>query len=54
MFTATHKDPVHVAAGLKAALHNDNVSDEAKENAAHRLQDMTDVQDEHTNRSLGE
>ncbi|KAK6007192.1 hypothetical protein QM012_006200 [Aureobasidium pullulans] len=35
------KDPMRVAAGLKAALHNPNVSDEAKENVSHHLADMT-------------
>ncbi|KAG9693525.1 hypothetical protein KCU95_g6448, partial [Aureobasidium melanogenum] len=35
------KDPMRVAAGLKAALHNPNVSDEAKEIASHHLADIT-------------
>ncbi|KAI5246782.1 hypothetical protein E4T43_02415 [Aureobasidium subglaciale] len=35
------KDPVRVAAGLKAALHNPNVSDEARENVSHHLADIT-------------
>ncbi|KAG9587680.1 hypothetical protein KCU77_g15510, partial [Aureobasidium melanogenum] len=35
------KDPMRVAAGLKAALHNSNVSDEAKENVSHHLADIT-------------
>ncbi|KAG9826684.1 hypothetical protein KCU98_g15183, partial [Aureobasidium melanogenum] len=35
------KDPMRVAAGLKAALHNPNVSDEAKENVSHHLADIT-------------
>ena len=34
------KVPTRVAAGLKAALHNPNVSDEAKERAARRLESM--------------
>lgn len=29
------------AAGLKAALHNPNVSDEAKENVSHHLAEIT-------------
>jgi hypothetical protein len=29
------------AAGLKAALHNPNVSDEAKENVSHHLAELT-------------
>ncbi|KAI4757360.1 hypothetical protein E4T52_10719 [Aureobasidium sp. EXF-3400] len=35
------KDPMRVAAGLKAALHNPNVSDEAKENVSHHLDELT-------------
>lgn len=34
------KKPENVARGLKAAIHNDNVSEEAKENAAQRLEEM--------------
>jgi len=34
------KDPVRVAAGLKATLHRDNVSDEAKQHAEERLKEM--------------
>lgn len=34
------KDPTRVAAGLKAAMHNPNVSAEAKDNAAQRLQEI--------------
>jgi hypothetical protein len=34
------KNPDYVARGLKAALHNDRVSDEAKESVAERLQEM--------------
>jgi hypothetical protein len=34
------KNPEYVARGLKAALHNGGVSDEAKESAAERLQEM--------------
>jgi hypothetical protein len=45
-----------VAAGLKAAIHNPNVSDEAKQNAALKLKNLpgaaaTDT--EHENRVLG-
>lgn len=35
------KDPERVAAGLKAAVHNPNVSDEAKSNAKQRLNEIT-------------
>ncbi|KAK7463032.1 hypothetical protein VKT23_007615 [Stygiomarasmius scandens] len=34
------KNPERVAAGLKGTLHNDNVSDEAKQRASERLQEM--------------
>ncbi|KAK2460758.1 hypothetical protein APHAL10511_007228 [Amanita phalloides] len=34
------KDPARVAAGLKAAVHNPRVSEEAKENASERLHQM--------------
>ncbi|KAK0451517.1 hypothetical protein EV421DRAFT_1898475 [Armillaria borealis] len=34
------KDPVRVAAGLKATVHNPNVSEEAKERATDQLQHM--------------
>ncbi|KAF9485653.1 hypothetical protein BDN70DRAFT_870960 [Pholiota conissans] len=34
------KNPEYVARGLKASIHNDGVSEEAKERAAQRLQDM--------------
>ncbi|KAF8896595.1 hypothetical protein BD779DRAFT_1668356 [Infundibulicybe gibba] len=34
------KDPARVAAGLKAAIHNPNVSEEAKDRAAQRLEEM--------------
>ena len=34
------KDPSRVAAGLKATMHNPNVSAEAKENAAQRLEEI--------------
>ncbi|KAF4577032.1 hypothetical protein EYR36_005019 [Pleurotus pulmonarius] len=34
------KNPVNVAGGLKAAIHNPNVSEEAKERAAERLHEM--------------
>ncbi|KAK0484948.1 hypothetical protein IW261DRAFT_1560618 [Armillaria novae-zelandiae] len=36
----TGKDPVRVAAGLKATVHNPNVSEEAKERATDQLQHM--------------
>lgn len=34
------KDPIRVAAGLKAAIHNPNVSEEAKSSANERLHEM--------------
>jgi hypothetical protein len=34
------KDPEHVARGLKAAIHNPNVSAEAKDHAAQQLEEM--------------
>ncbi|KAJ7604465.1 Conidiation protein 6-domain-containing protein [Roridomyces roridus] len=34
------KNPANVAAGLKGVLARDNVSDEAKLNAEHRLEEM--------------
>lgn len=34
------KNPERVAAGLKAAIHNPNVSEEAKEQAAAQLKNM--------------
>ncbi|KAJ7158321.1 hypothetical protein C8R43DRAFT_1095933 [Mycena crocata] len=37
---STNKDPVRVAAGLKATLHRDNVSAEAKQHAEERLAEM--------------
>lgn len=47
-----------VAAGYKAALHNPNVSAEAKTNAARRLEELEPTQqigteDEHEHRVLG-
>ncbi|KDR77250.1 hypothetical protein GALMADRAFT_246556 [Galerina marginata CBS 339.88] len=36
----TNKNPENVARGLKAAIHNDSVSAEAKESAAQRLEQM--------------
>ncbi|KAI5209417.1 hypothetical protein E4T39_00850 [Aureobasidium subglaciale] len=36
---------LHSTAGLKAALHNPNVSDEAKENVSHHLADITSTSD---------
>lgn len=38
--TTDNKNPERVAAGLKAAMHNPNVSEEAKEHAAERLEQM--------------
>jgi hypothetical protein len=38
--SSDNKNPVRVAAGLKATLHRDNVSDEAKQHAEERLQEM--------------
>lgn len=35
-----HKKPEHVIAGLKATIHNPRVSEEAKEHAVERLQEM--------------
>ncbi|KIL68382.1 hypothetical protein M378DRAFT_158172 [Amanita muscaria Koide BX008] len=34
------KNPSRIAAGLKAAVHNPRVSEEAKESATERLQQM--------------
>ena len=48
---ADNKNPERVAAGLKAAMHNPNVSGEAKEHAAERLEQMgmgTGSRHEHT------
>ena len=43
-----------VAAGLKAAIHNPNVSEEARERAAERLESMEGGNgDQHQNRQLG-
>ncbi|KAF9498009.1 hypothetical protein BDN71DRAFT_1429169 [Pleurotus eryngii] len=36
----TNKNPGNVAGGLKAAIHNPNVSEEAKSHAAERLREM--------------
>ncbi|KAG9220405.1 hypothetical protein CCMSSC00406_0006670 [Pleurotus cornucopiae] len=36
----TDKNPGNVAGGLKAAIHNPNVSEEAKSHAAERLHEM--------------
>ncbi|KAF9490681.1 hypothetical protein BDN71DRAFT_1454031 [Pleurotus eryngii] len=38
--TDTDKNPSNVARGLKAAIHNPNVSEEAKSHAAERLREM--------------
>lgn len=55
-----HKNPERVAAGLKAAMHNPNVSEEAKERAAERLDGMNTSDtdnyqggNQETNRALG-
>ncbi|KAI0082028.1 hypothetical protein K474DRAFT_1694711 [Panus rudis PR-1116 ss-1] len=60
-----HKDPNRVAAGLKATIHNPNVSEEAKERAAERLEHIgasedvgsrnhgSSYSDHDTNRQLG-
>ncbi|KAF8186375.1 hypothetical protein BJ912DRAFT_971556 [Pholiota molesta] len=39
-YTTEDKNPEYVARGLKATLHNERVSQEAKESAARRLQEM--------------
>jgi len=39
------KDTARVIAGLKAAVHNPNVSNEAKENAMKRLEEMGQTAD---------
>jgi hypothetical protein len=39
------KDTARVVAGLKAAVHNPNVSNEAKENAMKRLEEMGQTAD---------
>ncbi|KAJ3997542.1 hypothetical protein F5050DRAFT_1806768 [Lentinula boryana] len=36
----SQKNPERVAAGLRGTLHNDNVSDEAKDRAADRLHEL--------------
>ncbi|KAG2153665.1 Conidiation protein 6-domain-containing protein [Suillus bovinus] len=41
------KDTARVVAGLKAAVHNPNVSEEAKENAMKRLEEMGQVSRTH-------
>ncbi|EKM54064.1 uncharacterized protein PHACADRAFT_185049 [Phanerochaete carnosa HHB-10118-sp] len=38
--TTDNKNPERVAAGLKATMHNPNVSEEAKHHAAERLEQM--------------
>lgn len=59
---ADEKNPDYVARGLKAAIHNPNVSQEAKAHAAKQLKEMglsgDDVQqqmseDEHRRHQLG-
>ena len=40
MSSIDSKDPTRVAAGLKAAMNNPNVSTEAKDNAAQRLEEI--------------
>ena len=49
------KNPGRVAAGLKASIHNPNVSDEAKQSATERLHDMgADVDDAPAVQHVGE
>ncbi|KDQ25960.1 hypothetical protein PLEOSDRAFT_1085281 [Pleurotus ostreatus PC15] len=49
----TDKNPINVAGGLKAAIHNPNVSEEAKERAAERLHEMgADNQNQSTPQNL--
>lgn len=49
------KNPGRVAAGLKASIHNPNVSDEAKQSATERLHDMgADVDDAPSVQHAGE
>ncbi|CCM04377.1 uncharacterized protein FIBRA_06551 [Fibroporia radiculosa] len=45
------KDPGRVAAGLKAAIHNPNVSEEAKERATDRLHHMGGTEEVNTSPS---
>ncbi|TFK67638.1 hypothetical protein BDN72DRAFT_960877 [Pluteus cervinus] len=40
MSSSAGKNPSNVAGGLKAAIHNPNVSEEAKESAKARLEEM--------------
>lgn len=60
--SASEQHQHHVAGGLKAALNNPNVSEEAKTNAQRRLEEMgtasetnteAPAYDESTNRMLG-
>ncbi|KAI0727371.1 Conidiation protein 6-domain-containing protein [Fomitopsis betulina] len=51
--TAQDKHTTRVAAGLKASIHNLNVSEEARERAADRLESIEAQGDEHDNRQLG-
>jgi hypothetical protein len=44
------KNPDYVARGLKAAMHNPNVSPMAKDHAAHQLEEMNGG---HVRRQLG-
>ncbi|PCH43485.1 hypothetical protein WOLCODRAFT_75967 [Wolfiporia cocos MD-104 SS10] len=64
MRVTSGKNPTRVAAGLKATLNNPHVSTEARERAAHRLEDLlssesvqrapsTTAPDHETNRVLG-
>ncbi|KAH9830723.1 uncharacterized protein C8Q71DRAFT_319797 [Rhodofomes roseus] len=66
MTSTEGKNPTRVAAGLKAAIHNPNVSEEARDRAADRLEDIsgnggghgngtttTSFEDQHSNRELG-
>ncbi|KAJ3857881.1 hypothetical protein EV368DRAFT_77290 [Lentinula lateritia] len=49
----SQKNPERVAAGLRGTLHNDNVSDEAKDRATERLHEMGDDFESKTSRSAG-
>ncbi|TEB33364.1 hypothetical protein FA13DRAFT_1789826 [Coprinellus micaceus] len=45
MSSSHTKDPGRVISGLKASIHNPNVSEEAKDRARHRLADLGDTSD---------
>jgi len=48
------KDPARVAAGLKATLHNQNVSEEAKQYAQERLENMGAIGTQHHGKNKAE